>query len=58
MQWAPRTAPPNRSGKTLNGRGIAYVRYKQAENYVAMGMNVAVEPSTGAVRVLQSRLRP
>ena len=41
------------AAETLNGRGIAYVRYKQAENYVAMGMNVAVEPSTGAVRVLR-----
>jgi nicotinate dehydrogenase subunit B len=53
MQWAPRGAPPNRSGKTLNGRGIAYVHYKQAENHVAMGMNVEVEPSTGAIRVLR-----
>jgi len=53
MQWAPRGASPSRSGKTLSGRGIAYLRYKQAENYVAMGMNVEVEPSTGAVRVLR-----
>ncbi len=53
MQWAPRGASPSRSGKTLSGRGIAYLRYKQAENYVAMGMSVEVEPSTGAVRVLR-----
>lgn len=51
MQWSPRVAPADRSGKTLNGRGIAYVHYKQAENYVAMGMDVEVEPSTGAIRV-------
>jgi hypothetical protein len=34
MQWTPRGAAAERSGKILNGRGIAYV----AENYVAMGM--------------------
>jgi nicotinate dehydrogenase subunit B len=53
MQWTPRSAPVERSGKILNGRGIAYVHYKQAENYVAMGMEVAVEPPTGAIRVLR-----
>jgi CO/xanthine dehydrogenase Mo-binding subunit len=53
MEWAPRGAPFDRSGKTLNGRGIAYVHYKQAENYVAIGMNVEVDPSTGTVRVLR-----
>ncbi len=53
MQWAPHAVPADRNGKTLNGRGVAYVHYKQAENYVAMGMEVAVEPSTGAIRVLR-----
>ena len=53
MRWTVRTAPADRSGKTLNGRGIAYVHYKQAENYVAMGMDVAVDSSTGAIRVLR-----
>lgn len=52
MQWTPRAGRPNRGGTSLNGRGIAYAHYKQAENCVAMGMDVAVEPSTGAVRVL------
>jgi nicotinate dehydrogenase subunit B len=51
MHWSPRTAPPDRGGKILHGRGVAYVHYKQAENYVAMGMEVAVEPATGAIRV-------
>ena len=37
----------------MNGRGIAYVHYKQAENYVAMGMEVTVDRSTGIVRVLR-----
>ena len=53
MDWRPRASPPDRSGERLTGRGIAYVHYKQAENYVAMGMDVAVERSTGAVRVLR-----
>ncbi|MGO9361051.1 MAG: molybdopterin cofactor-binding domain-containing protein [Xanthobacteraceae bacterium] len=53
MDWRPRASPPNRSGERLKGRGIAYVHYKQAENYVAMGMDVAVDRSTGAVRVLR-----
>jgi len=53
MAWTPRTAPVVRSGEILQGRGIAYVHYKQAENHVAMGMEVAVERSTGVVRVLR-----
>ncbi len=51
MAWTPRVAPVNRGGQVLEGRGIAYVHYKQAENYVAMGVEVAVDSSTGAVRV-------
>jgi len=35
----------------LVGRGIAYVRYKQAENYVAMAMEVAVDPASGRIDV-------
>jgi molybdopterin-binding aldehyde dehydrogenase-like protein len=37
----------------MNGRGIAYVHYKQAETYVAMGVDAEVEQATGAVRVLK-----
>ena len=33
------------------GRGVAYMRYKQAENYVAMAMEVAVAPATGRITV-------
>ena len=55
MSWTPRAAVKDRKidtqAKTLSGRGIAYVHYKQAENFVAMGMDVIVEPSTGIVRV-------
>jgi CO/xanthine dehydrogenase Mo-binding subunit len=35
----------------LNGRGLAYMRYKQAENYVAIAMDVSVEPATGRIVV-------
>ena len=35
----------------LVGRGLAYARYKQAENYVAMAMEVAVDPASGRVGV-------
>lgn len=52
MQWTPRAAAAGRGGKIQRGRGVAYVHYKQSENYVAMGMEVAVEPATGAIRVL------
>ena len=33
------------------GRGVAYTRYKNAENYVALFMDVAVEPATGRIIV-------
>ena len=49
MAWAPRTTRP--SGDVPRGRGVAYVHYKQTENYVAMGMEVAVERASGAIRV-------
>jgi len=46
MKWQPRSGA---SGGT--GRGIAYIHYKHSENYVAMGMNVTVDRTSGAVRV-------
>jgi CO/xanthine dehydrogenase Mo-binding subunit len=51
MAWQPRVMPRVRSGALLRGRGVSYMRYKQAENYVAMGMEVEVERSSGRVRV-------
>lgn len=55
MQWEKRASPVRHGGgdadQSVSGRGIAYVRYKQSENYVAMGMAVTVAPSTGAIRV-------
>jgi CO/xanthine dehydrogenase Mo-binding subunit len=53
MTWAPRSARAGGDNAVMQGRGVAYVHYKQAENYVAMGMEVAVERATGAVRVLR-----
>jgi CO/xanthine dehydrogenase Mo-binding subunit len=51
MAWKPRTVPRNRNAAVLGGRGVSYMRYKQAENYVAMGMEVEVERNAGRVRV-------
>ena len=51
--WQPRPSP-NPAGLTnglLVGRGVAYTRYKNAENYVAMFMEVAVQPDTGRIIV-------
>ena len=43
---------PNRSGEAAKaGRGFAYMRYKQAENYVAMAMEVSVDASSGRILV-------
>lgn len=51
--WQPRVAPNRqaRQGNLLIGRGVAYARYKQAENYVAMALEVAVNPATGKIDV-------
>ncbi len=46
--WQPKTTRSQQAGI---GRGFAYARYKQAENYVAMAMEVAVDRSTGQIQV-------
>lgn len=53
MDWQARVSPnPHpEEGDILVGRGIAYMRYKQAENYVAIGIGVAVNKATGAIVV-------
>jgi nicotinate dehydrogenase subunit B len=53
FDWQPRTSPnpEARQGNLLVGRGTAYMRYKQAENYIAMAMEVAVDPASGRVNV-------
>ncbi len=53
MSWTPRASTPERNGDRPEGRGLAYVHYKQSETYVAMGVEAEVERSTGAVRVLR-----
>jgi len=53
LGWSPRPSP-NRAfdGADIGeGRGIAYVHYKQRENYVAVGMEVAVDRRSGEIRV-------
>jgi nicotinate dehydrogenase subunit B len=52
FKWQARPAPnADASGALRIGRGMAYTRYKQAENYVAIFMEVAVEQSTGRIIV-------
>ena len=53
FKWQSRPAPnPDAGvGPMRIGRGMAYTRYKQAENYVAIFMEVAVEESTGRIIV-------
>jgi CO/xanthine dehydrogenase Mo-binding subunit len=53
IAWQTRPSPMPRAaqGGLLVGRGFAYMRYKQMENYVATAMEVAVEPETGKITV-------
>ncbi|HEY2017461.1 MAG TPA: molybdopterin cofactor-binding domain-containing protein [Bryobacteraceae bacterium] len=52
IEWQPRPSPnPRQAGDLLVGRGVAYMRYKQAENYVALAMEVAVDRNTGRIAV-------
>jgi len=51
--WQARPSPnpkPAQRGVQV-GRGVAYVHYKQSENYVAMAMEVAVERTSGKISV-------
>lgn len=51
--WQARPSPNRAAAQSgrLVGRGVAYMRYKQSENYVAMAMEIAVDPSSGRVVV-------
>ena len=52
MKWQPRTSPRSRTPDAVaRGRGFAYLHYKHSEAYVAMGMEVTVERSTGRIQV-------
>jgi len=50
-QARPSPNPGARDGGLLVGRGVAYMRYKQAENYIAIAMLVEVDPATGRIGV-------
>ena len=51
--WQPRPSPNpvGPVGGLRVGRGVAYTRYKQTENYVAMFMDVTVDAETGRIAV-------
>lgn len=50
-QARPSPNPDAKQGSLLTGRGVAYMRYKQNENYVAMAMEVTVDPASGKIVV-------
>src|SRR5262249_559627 len=51
--WQARSSPNPHPAQdnALIGRGVAYARYKQSENYVAMAMEVAVDAASGKIGV-------
>ena len=53
MGWRTRPSPNSQAarGSLLTGRGVAYARYKQSENYVAMAMEVTVDRASGKISV-------
>jgi nicotinate dehydrogenase subunit B len=52
MKWQTRPSPgPNKTAAIARGRGISYVHYKHDETYVAMGMEVVMERSSGRLKV-------
>jgi CO/xanthine dehydrogenase Mo-binding subunit len=56
MNWQPRPSPnPSvaRSGEAF-GRGIAFVHYKHMDNRLGLGIEVAVNRNTGAIRVTRA----
>ena len=52
MRWQSRPSPnAEQDAASARGRGFAFVHYKHAETYVAMGMEVAVDRASGSIRV-------
>jgi CO/xanthine dehydrogenase Mo-binding subunit len=51
--WKTRPSPNPEAvqGGLRVGRGLAYTRYKQSENYIAVAMEVAVDAATGSIGV-------
>lgn len=50
-QSRPSPNPDPAQGSLAFGRGFAYVRYKQTENYIATAMEVAVDRTTGKIDI-------
>jgi CO/xanthine dehydrogenase Mo-binding subunit len=55
MGWdtRPSPGPIDRGAAEMHGRGLAYVHYKHAEAFVALGMEVAVTVASGKIRVIR-----
>jgi nicotinate dehydrogenase subunit B len=52
MQWQPRPYQVASANKGVaRGRGISFVHYKHSETYVGMGMEVAVDRTSGQIAV-------
>ena len=52
MNWQTRASPgPDAKAASARGRGFSYVRYKNSETYVAMGIEVLVDRATGRIKV-------
>jgi nicotinate dehydrogenase subunit B len=53
MGWQARPSPNAQAaqGNLLVGRGVAYMQYKQRENYIALAMEVAVDRASGGIEV-------
>ncbi|HMI97036.1 MAG TPA: molybdopterin cofactor-binding domain-containing protein, partial [Micropepsaceae bacterium] len=53
MDWKPRASPNPASGNgnLAFGRGLAYVHYKHVDNRIGLGIEVAVDRTSGKVRV-------
>src|SRR5262249_34946306 len=52
LKWQSRPSPgPDAAAAVGRGRGVGYIHYKHQEAFVALGMEVAVERSSGRIRV-------
>jgi CO/xanthine dehydrogenase Mo-binding subunit len=52
IKWQPRPSPGNdKTASIARGRGISFVHYKHSEAYVAMAMEVAVDRTSGKIKV-------
>ena len=56
MDWKARPSPNPASGngRVAMGRGLAYVHYKHVDNRIGLGIEVAVDRSSGKVRVTRA----